>query len=211
MSPNSWNNTTQYLDTSTVLDTDEDSSDNDDTDKNFGQLSSLTYTASAARTKTNLQSFANKTRASDPEGAAKMEQLFASTDIIGAIGGAMDGVGLNHSNAADAFALYWVSAWKAANGDSSSAAARTYQAVAQQAARGLSSSPEFARATDAQKQEMAEAMMIQAALIDAYVEEYASDPAMLRKVSQAVMQGAKASGLELDKMTLTEGGFVKAK
>ncbi|MFC4291482.1 DUF6683 family protein [Sphingorhabdus arenilitoris] len=172
---------------------------------------SLTYTPSASRTRANLQAFVNKSRSADPAGAAQMEQLFASTDIIGAIGSAMRGVGLDKNNAADAFAVYWVSAWQAAYGDTSTQGSGTYGAVAQQAARGLASSPEFARATDAQKQEMAEAMMVQAAMIDAAKEQAAGDPDMLRKVGQAVMQGAKATGLDLDQMTLTEDGFVKAK
>jgi hypothetical protein len=172
---------------------------------------STTYTPSTARTRTNLQNFANKTRKNDPEGAAKMEQLFASTDIIGQIGSVMQSyAGLDKNNAADAFALYWVSAWKASKGDVSDKSAASYKAVAAQAARGMSQSPEMARATDAQKQEMAEALLVQSALIDGMLAEYGSDPAMMAKLAQSVRQGAKASGLDLDAMTLTEQGFVKA-
>jgi hypothetical protein len=172
---------------------------------------SLAYTPSTTRTRANLQSFANKTRKFDPEGAAKMEQLFASTDIIGQIGTVMRSyAGLNKNNAADAFALYWVSAWKASKGDVSDKSVASYKAVAAQAARGMSTSPEMARATDAQKQEMAEALLVQSALIDGMLEEYGSNPAMMAKLAQSVRQGAKASGLDLDAMTLTEQGFVKA-
>jgi hypothetical protein len=170
-----------------------------------------TYTPSTSRTRTNLQNFASKTRKVDPEGAAKMEQLFASTDIIGQIGSVMRSyAGLDKNNAADAFALYWVSAWKASKGDVSDKSAASYKAVAAQAARGMSTSPEMARATDAQKQEMAEALLVQSALIDGMLEEYRSNPAMMAKLAQSVRQGAKASGLDLDAMTLTEQGFVKA-
>jgi hypothetical protein len=167
----------------------------------------LLYTLSASRTRKNLQTFADKTRANDPAQADKMEELFASTDIMGLMGDAMRSIGLSRSNAADAFAVYWVGAWQAANGRTDTPSAETFKAVAAQAARGLSQSPEFAAADDAQKQEMAEALMLQAAMIDGHMEEAAGNAAQLKAVGKAVKQGASASGLELDTMTLTEDGF----
>ena len=85
------------------------------------------------------------------------------------------------------------------------------QAVKQQSANALASTPEFSTANDATKQEMAEAMMMQAMLISASVDTYKDDPAMMRKLGAAVRKGAKASGLDLDTMTLTDDGFVPAK
>jgi hypothetical protein len=167
----------------------------------------LLYTLSASRTRKNLQTFADKTRANDPAQADKMEALFASTDIMSLMGDAMRGVGLSRNNAADAFAVYWVGAWQAANGRTDTPSADTFKAVAAQAARGLSQSPAFAAADDAQKQEMAEALMLQAAMIDGHMEEAAGNAAQLKAVGKAVKQGASASGLELDTMTLTEDGF----
>jgi hypothetical protein len=138
-----------------------------------------------------------------------MEQFFSSTDVIGQIGDAMQSIGLKRNNAADAYALYWVSAWKATRGDNSTADGGTYKAVSVQAARGLSSSPEFTNASDAQKQEMAEALMVQAAMIDAHMESAAGNPQQLQAVAKAVAKGAQASGLDLNKMELTEQGFAK--
>jgi hypothetical protein len=169
---------------------------------------STIYTPSKSRTRNNLANFVTKTRAGDPDGAAKMEQLFASTDVMGAIGDAMKGVGLARNNAAHAYAVYWISAWQAAQGRSDTRSAVTYQAVAEQAARGLAAAPEFARATDAQKQEMAEAMMVQAAMIDSYIETAAGNAAQIKAIAAAVAQGTKASGLDLGSMTLTDTGFV---
>ena len=63
----------------------------------------------------------------------------------------------------------------------------------------------------AQKQEMAEAMLIQAALIDSSAQVYADDDNLKQQLATAVKKGAKASGLDLDAMTLTEGGFVSVK
>jgi hypothetical protein len=171
---------------------------------------SLTYTPSTARTRTNLQTFVNKTRRADPQGAAKMEQMFASTDIMKAIGDGMRSIGLNKNNAADAFALYWINAWEASRGRITPTSPTMAKAVAAQAANGMAQSPDFINATDAQKQEMAEALMVQAVMIEGYIEAAEGDPNLLKNIATAVRQGAKASGLDLDAMTLTEQGFVKA-
>jgi hypothetical protein len=64
---------------------------------------------------------------------------------------------------------------------------------------------------DAQKQEMAEELLMQSALADAAAANYANDPTTMAKLSVAVRQGATKSGLDLDAMTLTEDGFVPAK
>jgi hypothetical protein len=181
--------------------------ENDDNSPDSNSAITLTFAASASRTRKNLQTFADKTRANDPAQADKMEALFASTDIMSLMGDAMRGVGLSRNNAADAFAVYWVGAWQAANGRTDTPSAETFKAVAAQAARGLSQSPAFAAADDAQKQEMAEALMLQAAMIDGHMEEAAGNAAQLKAVGKAVKQGASASGLELDTMTLTEEGF----
>jgi hypothetical protein len=173
------------------------------------ELSSFvaTYEPSKALTRANLQAFVDQTRPANPQGANQMEQLFASNDIIGQISNAMQSVGLRSNDASHAYALWWVSAWKASNGDSSTADAATYKAVAKQARRGLANSPEFADANDAAKQEMAEALMVQAALIDGMMDEYGNDPKMMRQVAHAVKKGAAASGIDLDSMTLTPDGF----
>jgi hypothetical protein len=49
-------------------------------------------------------------------------------------------------------------------------------AVRKQTANALLSSPEFVSASDPQKQEMAEALLIQTALIEAFVESAEADP-----------------------------------
>jgi hypothetical protein len=175
-----------------------------------GKTFSAAYAPSKSRTRTNLATFVRKTRSTDPQGANQMEQFFASTDIIGQIDSAMRTIGLRADNSAHAYALWWVSAWRASKGDLSTADAGTYAAVAAQALRGLANASAFTGSSDAQKQEMAEAMLVQSALIDASLEKYAGDKAMMAKLASAVRQGAAASGLELDKMTLTPKGFMPA-
>jgi hypothetical protein len=170
------------------------------------------FTPSAARTRQNLANFANKTRAADPQGAAKMEALFASTDVIGMVGKGIAPYGLKTNNVADAYAVYWISAWEASRGIAGASETRQRaQAVRTQAINAMAAVPALAAATDAQKQEFAEAMLVQAALISAYMDDAAGNPAQIRAVGAAVAKGAKATGLDLDTMALTPNGFVPAK
>jgi hypothetical protein len=171
--------------------------------------SALGYTLVAARTRTNLAKFVEKTRATDPAGADKMSQLFASTDIIGMIDQKMQQTyGMRANNVADAYAVWWVSAWMGSKGRSDDATPGQMAMVKRQASNALASTPEFASATDAGKQELAEALLVQAALIGDTIDTYASDPAMLAKTRAAIAKGASGMGLDLGKMTLTDQGFV---
>jgi hypothetical protein len=170
--------------------------------------SAAKFMPSLARRKSNLTSFMNKSRKVDPAGAAKMEALFARADPIEGLRGPLATYGLRIDNVADAYATYWMQAWQAANGDTSDPSRATAQAVRTQSLRALSSTPEFSGASDATKQEFAEALLIQASMISASVDTYKNDPNMMRQLGAAVRKGAKASGLDLDAMTLTDEGFV---
>jgi hypothetical protein len=170
------------------------------------------YRSSGPRTRTNLARFVEKTRATDPTGAAKMAELFASTDIIGLIDQKMQSTyGMRANNVADAYAVYWTSAWMGAQGRSDDPSAGQMAMVKRQASNALAATPEFASATDAGKQELAEALLVQSALIQDTIDTYKSDPAMLGKARASIKQGAKAMGLDLGTMTLTEEGFVPAR
>jgi hypothetical protein len=166
------------------------------------------YQVSSARRKANLARFVQKSRSVDPQGAAAMAQLIAKQDIIAEIGGALRPYGLRVDDVADAYTVWWVSSWDAAHGRQSPPDRGQMQAVRAQAAQAIAATPEFARADDAAKQEYAEALLVQTALIDAIAEKYGKDRAMAPKIAASVRQGARASGLDLDAMTLTRNGFV---
>lgn len=174
-----------------------------------GALNNLNYTPSSARRSANLTRFAEKARATDPVGAAKMRELFASTDIIAAIDQQMrDTYNMHATNVADAYALWWTMAWMGSQGRDDDVSAAQMQRTQSQAVRLLSGSSEFREATDATKQEFAEGLLVQAALIDASIDTYKSDPAMLARTRTAIAQGARAMGVDLNAMTLTDDGFV---
>jgi hypothetical protein len=171
---------------------------------------SLRYTPSIERRRANLAAFVAKSRAADPAGAESLAQLFASGDIIARIGEALAPQGLRIDDLADAYAVWWITAWQASQGNNDTPSRATTDAVRAQAARAIAGTAGFAAAGDAQRQEMAEALLIQAMLLDAAVEQSKSQPAQLQAVGAAAAQGAKGMGLDLSRMRLTEAGFVPA-
>ena len=171
----------------------------------------LSYTPSLARRKQNLAQFVAKSRAVNPEGATQLSQILASTDVISAVGKAMNAVGLRSDNLADAYAVYWSSAWHASVGSLATPTRAQFAKMKTQAGEALAATPGLIGASDEQKQQFAEALLLQAVLIDGSMEGAKGNPTQLKAVAKAVRQGAKAMGLDLDVMTLTDQGFTLAK
>lgn len=113
------------------------------------QAARLTYTPSLERRRRNLAQFVAKTRAKDPEGAAKLQQLIGSTDLISAIGREIAPLGLRTNNLGDAYALWWAHAWIAAHGRNDQPGRAQLTAAKAQAARAMAATPAFASASDA--------------------------------------------------------------
>jgi hypothetical protein len=168
----------------------------------------LTYSTSAERRRANLASFVAKTRAGNPASADQMERLFASTDVIEQIGAAVSPYGYSVTDVGDAYACWWMMAWEGAQGSNRTPPPHEMKAVQSQAHRALAADPNIARASDARKQVMAEALWIQAAMIDSMVDLAKEQPELMPKLRQAIRKGAKASGVDLDAMQLTPTGFV---
>jgi hypothetical protein len=173
-------------------------------------MRALRYTPSKSRRTANLSRFVEKSRAADPAGAAQLEKIFASGDFIDKIGGALAQQGMRVDNVADAYAVWWINAWQATRGHNNVTSRTINDAVRDQAARALSASPQIVGAGDPAKQEFAESLLVQAAMIDAAVERSKGNSAQMRQIGAAVNQGAKRMGLDLTTMELTEQGFVPA-
>lgn len=173
------------------------------------QIARLQFRPSAYRRQANYSQFVERSRRADPAGSVSLASTLSS-DPVAQMGPELAKYGLRVDNLADAYTVYWVEAWQASHSLSEEGSRAQAQAVRAQAARALLATPKVASATDAQKQELADALLVQALLIGAAKNQAQGDTAKLRAVARAVRQGAKASGLDLDAMTLTEGGFVPA-
>ena len=170
----------------------------------------LRYTPSKTRRSANLAAFVRKVRARDPKGADDLQKVFAEGDFIERIGGLVAAQGLHVDDVADAYALWWITAWHAARGNNDTPPPQIISAVQAQAARAVLATGEIATASDAQKQALAEALWVQSVLVDIAVEQARQDPARLRAIGVAVRQGARGMGLDLDAIELTTRGFVPA-
>ena len=168
----------------------------------------LRFTPSAQRRRANLASFVEKHAATDPAGARALQQQFAAGDVIGMMGQALAPLGLRVDNLADAYAAYWITAWNISHGQDSSPTAGQMQAVKRQTEQAMAAVPELAGASDADKQQTAEAFLVQAAMMQSMFDN-ATGAAQRQQLAAAVRQGASASGIDLDVLQLTENGFVQ--
>lgn len=170
----------------------------------------LGFSPSLKRRQANYASFVERSRKIDPAGAGQLAETL-KMDPVAMMKPELAKVGLSVDDVADAYTVYWVEAWQAVHGISGASSRATAQAVRRQAADAIAATPEFATATPAQKQEFAEAMLVQALLIGAAKEQAGGDRAKLRQVSAAVEKGARASGFDLRAVTLSEEGFGPAR
>lgn len=171
-------------------------------------VSALTFDHDNSATKRNLHRFVQLTRIQGVSKAADLERLFSSVDVIGEVGRAMRGYGLDPNNVADAYTAWWVSAWSAANGVKSPSDTATYRAVQRQARAAFTATPDFANTSDADRQQFAETMMVQAALLDTANDGLrGSKPEGMVTLADNARKGAKDMGIDLDTMVLTPDGF----
>jgi hypothetical protein len=171
------------------------------------EIGKLSYNPSAAVRQRNIARLIKDIRASDPDAAEKLERTFASNDLIDRMGEIMVASGLNSNNLADAYAFYWTNAWQAFSGRDRDLSKTEIVAVRSQTARILLATPQFRTATDAQKQEIAEMMIIQTIFVAASIDSVKSDPTKLANAKASIAKGAKSFGLDFDRMTLTPQGF----
>ncbi len=166
----------------------------------------LSFTPSVEQRRANFAAFVKRTRRTNPEAAADFEQN-VKPEIILQIDQSIQPYGLSAYNLADAYAVWWVTAWDAIFAPEAEASRAKLQAVKQQSANAILAIPEFAFLNNAQKQEMAEAYLLQAAMIMAYLDYAKGDPAKMGELARNVKAGALKAGMDLDRMVLTEGGF----
>ena len=171
------------------------------------KLANLEFKPSVKLRQKNISRFLEKLRVSNPSTAGQTTQLPSANAVTAQIDRSMASVGLKSNNVADAYAVYWTNAWLGSRGRNEDLPKSQMIAVRNQAANALLANPKFASATNIQKQELAEAMILQTVLISAFVSNAKSDPELMEKVKVAIAQGATSMGLNLDRMTLTPQGF----
>jgi hypothetical protein len=149
-------------------------------------------------------------RQSEPAAYAELSELARTGDIIEIMGQAIAPYGLATDNLADAYAFWWIHAWLAWAGDTSDQTPAQVRAVAGQAAAAILAAPALAQMDDAARQEMAEALLLQGALIGSGIEQMKSDASVKPHWRAAMEQSGQTMGLDFSAMRLTAQGFVPA-
>jgi transcriptional regulator with AAA-type ATPase domain len=170
----------------------------------------LSYKPSAANTKANIAKFIQNSKATNPQAAEQLRVAFANNDILGAMAKAYRTFGLDTRNVADVYAAYFVTIWQAGHQRTDTPSSQTFQAISAQMATSLANTPAFMTMNNAQKQEMAETLIIQTALMDAALEQAAANPEQLEAVSLIALDGSRKLGLDLNAIQITEDGFIPA-
>ncbi|RZF65150.1 hypothetical protein EWE75_07205 [Sphingomonas populi] len=171
----------------------------------------LSFRPDPAVRKANYAQFIAKTRAVDPQGASQLEHLLATTDVMAEAQKWMGRYGMHTTDVADALAVYLATAWYTIRADTSDPTPGQLRGLRNQLARAIGATPEFASASDAMKQQLSEANLIQALILSSVAEQAKKNPELRPKVAEAVAQGARNSyGFDLRGMALTDHGLVPA-
>jgi len=167
----------------------------------------LVYRPSMVVRKRNMAQIVERLRRVDPLAAADMQRTFANRDPIAEIGRLMQPVGLNPDNVADAIAIYLVTAYYGVRGSTEGEPAE-FKAVSDQVGGALSADPAFTGAGDAFKQEIAEAMLVQAVLANQAVQAAQKQPSAMPAIKAAIGQGTRSSfGMDLMQVRLGPHGL----
>lgn len=147
-------------------------------------------------------------RRQDPGAADQLAARNAQQDLIlAAKSKILSEYGIDTDDVAGAYAVSWVYSWLAARGETGDPNNVTMSAVYRQSRAAFDESPLLGKLTDAQKQEMAETLIIQTIFFSSALEA-ATGPADRATLRSVILSQLRAAGLDLTSMTLTRSGFV---
>lgn len=144
------------------------------------------------------------------EGGRRIAEVLSRRDPVKSWAGIVASDGLRPGDVADAMAGYWILNWVMANGADSDRAEA--QAVREQMRRMIAARPGFSRLGNAERQEMAEVLMLNfliqhAAYTDAMARGDSATAARLGEA--AVSRFQTEMGVDLRRLHLTNAGFVR--
>lgn len=169
------------------------------------------YHVSPELRRRHVAGFLDRVRKADPRNAPVFEQGFARQDMFGLWQQQLSPFGLSTQDLADVYAAYWIVSWQAAHGQENAQPSREQaQAVRAQSARALTAVPGFAQAGDAMRQELADELILQSLTLEGQVARLRAHPEERAGLVRYARACAHANGIDLDRMRLTDKGFVPA-
>lgn len=169
---------------------------------------SLKFRPDPARRQVNLANFVARSRAADRAAGDSLAKVLAQGDIIERIKPDLAKYGLSVDSVADAYTVWWITAWQASRGLDDDVTPATAAAVRGQFLAAAAASPQIAAANDSAKQDMSESLLIQALLLNAAVSQAKNDPSQMQAVKAGAAQAGRSMSVDFAKMELTDQGFV---
>lgn len=171
-----------------------------------------TYVDSPQRRQQSYARFVQRVTALDAADGADLAARFKRIDLVALVQRQIvEQHELRADDVATAYATWWILAWEAAHLDRSDKPKQTVQHERDRVARVLLQMPEFLALDDAKRQELAEALLVQGALVNQTQRRHQQDKAASAAVASVVREAARIQGMDLDAMLLTLGGFFHPK
>jgi hypothetical protein len=172
------------------------------------QAASLNFTPSAKIRNASVERLFAQMRSVDPENAKKYESQYSNGRFFEALEGGMKVYGFTTNDVADSMSVWLAALWMGANGRSEDLTKAEITAVRNQIADTLKFSPDFAKASDAAKQELSDNLLVNAAVISGVV----ADPAAKTPEGKAMLQRVTSKigrdfGFDLTAIKITNDGF----
>ena len=145
---------------------------------------------------------------SSPQDAERVRRALAAADPVQTWSRYVAEDGVHVGDVADAVASYWVLNWLIVNGGDTRPG--QMQAVRRRIQPTIASDPAFARLSEAQRQEMAEVLMINFIFQrDTYLHAVQThdEPLLAKARAAAVTRFQREAGLDLRRIALTDQGF----
>ena len=169
---------------------------------------STRFKTNSATRRNLLANLVARTRAANPQSGAALERDFAKGDPIAAIAPALARYGIRTDDVADTMAVYLISAYYGVRGSNQDPSPASLRATRDQMRRALLSNRAFVSASNAAKQQMSDALLIQVMFDDRMLSGAKGNPARMASVKSAIRQNAlQTFKLDLSKLKLTSQGL----
>jgi hypothetical protein len=172
-------------------------------------LAKLSFTPSLPLRKQIMAEYFKGLKEMNPEAGGQIEAALAQVDIIEMAGQAIGQYGLKTNDMADAYALYFATAWMGANGRTDDLTKDQVAGVQTMARNALGASKDLLALTDDKKQRFTEIMIVTGIMNQIMLDAVKDDPAAKAKLSAEIKAGAKEFGIDVDAFKLTATGITR--
>lgn len=166
------------------------------------------YRVDAAARNRRVAAWKSKLRAVDAKGMAQFERTPAGRDLFAVMGQQLKRYGLRTDDVADTLTVYLVTAWYGVRGSDQDPPRSIVLATRAQMRTSLLTNPAFAAASNATKQEVGEALLLQTVEDSNNLAIGKKNPAQMARVKNLIRQNALQSmHLDLTRLKLTGRGL----